>query len=195
MIRLTGSYASLLAISHDISARSTVALIIRARNDEYDLIKGGLQRNRHLLGHPLLVPALLVGISISGNFERVQGIQVEMANVEHSTGQHNWQNIPVADAPRHDGELSRRGHAAKLDAALTSRLAESIRCLLSLVEETSIQFRDEISYSQNKLAGLDFDQLLYNLRHQLYFRQVDIDYLQRRADNQVSAVSNVAVFI
>ena len=131
MIRLTGSYASLLAISHDMSARSTVAFVIRARKDEHDLIKGTLQRNRHLLGHPLLVPALLMGISMSSNFERVQILQVELANVEHSTGQHDWQNIPVADAPRHDGELSRRGHSAKIAVAFASRLVDAVRaCLL-----------------------------------------------------------------
>ncbi|OXV10392.1 hypothetical protein Egran_01846 [Elaphomyces granulatus] len=190
MVRLTGSYASLLAISHDMSARRTVAFVIRARKDEHDLIKGTLQRNRHLLGHPLLVPALLVGISMSSNFGRVQILQVELANVERSTGQHDWQNIPVADAPRHDGELSRRGHSAKIAVAVASRLVDAVRCLFTLCQETSSQFQIDISQSclQNRLVGFDFDQLLFNLQYQLHLRQADIEFLQQRADNQVSAI-------
>jgi hypothetical protein len=138
-----------------------------------------------------------MGISMSSNFERVQILQVELANVEHSTGQHDWQNIPVADAPRHDGELSRRGHSAKIAVAVASRLVDAVRCLFTLLQETSMQFHDDISQSclQNRLVGFDFDQLLYNLRYQLHLRQADIEFLQRRADNQVSAVSNVTVFI
>jgi hypothetical protein len=134
---------------------------------------------------------------MSSNFERVQILQVELANVEHSTGQHDWQNIPVADAPRHDGEISRRGHSAKIAVAIASRLVDAVRCLFTLLQETSIQFHDDISQSclQNRSVSFDFDQLLYNLRYQLHLRQADIEFLQRRADNQVSAVSNATVFI
>ncbi|KAL4973720.1 hypothetical protein BDW66DRAFT_161879 [Aspergillus desertorum] len=191
-IRLSGSFASIIAINHDFSTSCTVVLGLRVSTYDQNLVQQGIKRHQELLGHALLVPAILVEISLSANMLFMQKVRQNLSGVERATGQHEWLEIPAADAPAYDSEMSRRGHVAKLHISIGYRRIDSIRAYLDLIKQT---LRDDgvgrsitETFVVTNCPRDQYEQWIGNLEMALEFRLVDLKYNERRADNQITAI-------
>ncbi|KAL2819089.1 hypothetical protein BDW59DRAFT_181766 [Aspergillus cavernicola] len=189
-IRLSGSFASVIALNHNFSNNSTVVLALRVSPYDQSLLQQAVQRNQDLVGHPLLILTVLVDISLATNMMFMQKIRHELSIVEKATGQHAWLQIPAVDAPAHDSELSRLGHVAKIHISLSHRRIESIQGYLELINQTFKDFEPQISSSFICTKGPkdQYRQWIGNLELLLKFRQIDLKYNERRADNQITAI-------
>ncbi|KAL4781646.1 hypothetical protein BJX76DRAFT_349981 [Aspergillus varians] len=189
-IRLSGSFASIIAVNHDFTNSCTVVLGLRVSPYDQALLQQALERHRDLIGHALLIPTILVEISLATNLLFMQKIRYELSTVEKATGQHGWLMIPAPDAPAHDSELSRLGHAAKIHVSLSHRRIESITCYLDLIKQSLRDLEHSItdSFLRTKGPRDQYKQWLGNLELLLKFRQVDLKYNERRADNQITAI-------
>ncbi|KAF9894150.1 hypothetical protein FE257_009123 [Aspergillus nanangensis] len=189
-IRLSGSFASVVAIKHDLSHQITTVLALRVSPYEQERIAQTLQAQSHLIGHPLLVLTMLVEISLATNLRYLQKIRHELSVIEKATGQHGWLQIPATEAPAHDSELSRLGHAAKIHVSLSRRRVDSIRCVLGIAQKAWGEFGVQIASSFLSSVGAKdaYQQWLANIALQLDFRQVDMQYSQLRVDNQITAI-------
>ncbi|KAL4733405.1 hypothetical protein BDV11DRAFT_210236 [Aspergillus similis] len=191
-VRLSGSFASIIAIHHDFATSCTTALGLRVSPYDQALLQQGNERHKELLGHALLVPTILIEISLSTNMLFMQKIRQELSAVEKATGQHGWLEIPATDAPAHDSELSRLGHTVKLHISLSYRRIDSIGVYLDLLKQTlgdahigrSIMETFVVTHCPTD----QYVQWIGNLETALKFRLVDMKYNERRADNQVTAI-------
>ncbi|KAL2787905.1 hypothetical protein BJX66DRAFT_327503 [Aspergillus keveii] len=170
-MRLSGSFASMISINHCLKSNTSTILALRVSPHDQCRLQQTLEPHSNLIGHPLLIPTLLIELSLATNMLFMQKIRHELSVVEKATGQHAWLQIPAADAPAHDSELSRLGHAAKLDILVSYRRIEALDCLLE-----GRGLRDAHS------------QWVGDLQQLLKFRLVDLKYSERRADNQLTAI-------
>ncbi|GFG19691.1 hypothetical protein IFM5058_10267 [Aspergillus udagawae] len=177
------SFASVFAINHNFAKKITVVLALRVSTPDQSLIQQALERHHDLIGHPLLVPTTLVEICLETNKWFIQRILHELSVVEKATGQHGWLQIPAADASAHDSELSRLGHAVKQYISVSRRRVDSIQCYLDWVLRTVNDLEDH-SYDDQA----QYEQWIGNIELLLKFRQVDVAYSERRADNQITAI-------
>ncbi|KKK21525.1 hypothetical protein ARAM_005041 [Aspergillus rambellii] len=189
-IRLSGSFASVIAINHDFRKKCTVVLALRVSPYDQTLLQKALESHQDLVGHPLLIPTMVVEISLATNMLYMQKIRHELSVIEKATGQHAWLQIPAADAPAHDSELSRLGHAVKIHISLSRRRLDSIKCWLELIKKSLKDLEQPISNSFVRTAGPkhEYEQWMGNVELLVQFRQVDLCYSDRRADNQVTAI-------
>ncbi|KAL5335547.1 hypothetical protein BJX70DRAFT_401451 [Aspergillus crustosus] len=189
-IRLSGSFTSIIAINHNLVTDHTTALGLRVNPYDQTILQKTLEKHKHLLGHPLLIPTTLIEISLASNLLFMQKIRHELSIVERATGQHAWLQIPAADAPAHDSELSRLGHAAKIHVSVSFRRIESIKCYLELVQGSLQDLEQAIADAAmgTKVPRHKYEQWVGNLAQLLKFRQVDLKYNERRADNQITAI-------
>ncbi|KAI9373405.1 hypothetical protein BJX61DRAFT_541760 [Aspergillus egyptiacus] len=189
-IRLSGSFASIIAINHNLLTNCTIVLGLRVSPYDQTLIQQALNQHQAMIGHPLLVPTILIEISLGTNMLFMQRIRHELSVVEKATGQHGWLQIPAADAPAHDSELSRLGHAAKIHVSLSYRRIEAIKCYLDLIQDSYTHIEHLISRSLviPASAKIQYKQWMGNLVLALSFRQVDLKYNERRVDNQLTAI-------
>ncbi|KAL3429215.1 hypothetical protein BDV09DRAFT_190308 [Aspergillus tetrazonus] len=191
-VRLSGSFASIIAIHHDFATSCTVALGLRVSPYDQGLLQQGNERHKELLGHALLVPTILIEISISTNMLFMQKVRQELSAVEKATGQHGWLEVPATDAPAHDSELSRLGHTVKLHISLSNRRIDSIGVYLDLIKQTL----GDVCIGRSILETFvvthrprdKYVQWIGNLETALKFRLVDTKYNERRADNQITAI-------
>ncbi|KAL4772940.1 hypothetical protein BDW60DRAFT_216158 [Aspergillus nidulans var. acristatus] len=191
-VRLSGSFASIIAIHHDFATSCTVTLGLRVSPYDQALLQQGNERHKELLGHALLVPMILIEISLSTNMLFMQNVRQELSAVEKATGQHGWLDVPAADAPAHDSELSRLGHTVKLHISLSYRRIDSIGVYLDLIKQTLGDVRIGRSILETFVITQcprdHYVQWIENLETALKFRLVDTKYNERRADNQITAI-------
>ncbi|KAL4994050.1 hypothetical protein BDV10DRAFT_197831 [Aspergillus recurvatus] len=191
-IRLSGSFASIIAVSHDFPTSCTVVLGLRISPYDQALLQQAIERHKDLLGHALLVPTILIEISLSTNMLFMQKVRQELSVVEKATGQHGWLEIPAPDAPAHDSELSRLGHATKIHISLSYRRIDSIRIYLDLIKQTlcdNVVGRSIVeAFVVTNCPRDQYEQWIGNLETALKFRLVDMKYNERRVDNQITAI-------
>ncbi|KAJ0417936.1 hypothetical protein BJY00DRAFT_303066 [Aspergillus carlsbadensis] len=152
-MRLSGSFASIISINHSMTSNTSTILALRVSPHDQRLLQQTLEQHRTLIGHALLIPTLLIALSLSSNMLFMQKIRHELSVVEKATGQHAWLQIPAADAPAHDSELSRLGHAAKIHVSLSYRRIEAISCFLELVRDSMRDFGGLIDAAFPKNRG------------------------------------------
>ncbi|KAL2793153.1 hypothetical protein BJX66DRAFT_351941 [Aspergillus keveii] len=182
-IRLSGSFASTFALNHNYTTCTTVVLALRVCPQEQMLLQQALQRHSDLIGHPLLVPACLVEVCLETNKQFTQKILHELGIIETTTGQHGWLQIPAMDASAHDSELSRLGHAVKQYISVSRRRVDSIQCHLNRIMQCMGDPRVHDSETQS-----EFEEWIANIQLMVKFRQADVAYSERRADNQITAI-------
>ncbi|KAL2847509.1 hypothetical protein BJY01DRAFT_246736 [Aspergillus pseudoustus] len=190
-IRLSGSFASIISVHHCFRDNTTTTLALRVSPYEQRLIQQTLEQHHDLIGHALLVLTMLADISLASNMFFMQKIRHELSVIEKATGQHAWLQIPAVDAPAHDSELSRLGHAAKIHISLSYRRIESVQCFLELVKESGAELEKDADepFTRTKSGPGDaYGQWVGDLEQQLKFRMVDLKYNERRADNQITAI-------
>ncbi|KAL3459800.1 hypothetical protein BJX64DRAFT_279012 [Aspergillus heterothallicus] len=190
-IRLSGSFASTLCIHHSLASRNTSTILaLRVSPHDQRLLQQALEQRRDLVGHALLAPTIVVEISLASNALFMQKIRHELSVVEKATGQHAWLQIPAAEAPAHDSELSRLGHAVKIDVSVSYRRVESVGCFLEVVRGCfeEVGERIEGGFVRTRGARDAYRQWVGDLEALLKFRLVDLKYNERRADNQITAI-------
>jgi hypothetical protein len=191
-VRLSGSFASILSIKHTFITNTSTILALRVSPYDQRLLQRTLEQHSNLIGHALLIPTILIELSLASNMLFMQKIRHELSVVEKATGQHAWLQIPAADAPAHDSELSRLGHAAKIDVLVSYRRIEALSCFLELVKESARQFEEVIGKafvgSSSRGPRDAYIQWVGDLEQLVKFRMVDLKYSERRADNQLTAV-------
>ncbi|KAL4864150.1 hypothetical protein BDV12DRAFT_201383 [Aspergillus spectabilis] len=175
-------------------SNTTTTLALRVSPYDQTLLQQSLERHSNLIGHPLLIPTILIGISLASNMLFMQRIRHELSIVEKATGQHAWLQIPAAEAPAHDSELSRLGHAAKIHISLSWRRIESIKRHLELIRESLRELEGSVTEAFGGTKGNDrgmknqYEQWMGTLEQLVKFRMVDLKYNERRADNQITAI-------
>ena len=181
---------------HDFASRSSVVLALRVNPHDQDRFNRFQDRQQRLIGHPLFVMTLLLGISLDSNFLYMHKIRRELGVIEKATGQHGWLEIPAIDALAHDSELSRLGHAAEIHVSIFRRRLDFLKHYLDSSQQTLNELDSLISSALGLPVGLkrEYEQWLGNLAMQFRLRQVDLTYYQRRVDNQITAVSYVKPF-
>ncbi|KAL2822436.1 hypothetical protein BJX63DRAFT_417536 [Aspergillus granulosus] len=189
-IRLSGSFASIISINHTFLTSTTTILALRVSPYDQRFLQQTIEAHQDLIGHALLVPTTLVEIGLASNMLFMQKIRHELSVVEKATGQHAWLQIPAADAPAHDSELSRLGHAAKIHVSLSYRRIESIGCILDLIKNSFKDLEESINQAFVRTKGPKhaYGQWVGDLEALLKFRSVDLKYNERRADNQITAI-------
>ncbi|KAL2840632.1 hypothetical protein BJX68DRAFT_271581 [Aspergillus pseudodeflectus] len=191
-MRLSGSFASILSINHTFITNTSTILALRVSPYDQRLLQRTLEQHNNLIGHALLIPTILIKLSLASNMLFMQKIRHELSVVEKATGQHAWLQIPAADAPAHDSELSRLGHAAKIDVLVSYRRIEALSCFLELVKESARQFEEVIGKafvgSSSRGPRDAYIQWVGDLEQLVKFRMVDLKYSERRADNQLTAI-------
>ncbi|KAL3443241.1 hypothetical protein BJX65DRAFT_320910 [Aspergillus insuetus] len=191
-MRLSGSFASIISINHCLKSNTSAILALRVSPHDQRRLQQTLEPHSNLIGHPLLIPTLLIELSLATNMLFMQKIRHELSVVEKATGQHAWLQIPAADAPAHDSELSRLGHAAKIDVLVSYRRIEALDCFLELVKDSARSFESEIAKvlvgARGRGSKDAYSQWVGDLEQLLKFRKVDLKYSERRADNQLTAI-------
>ncbi|KAL4877418.1 hypothetical protein BJY04DRAFT_222167 [Aspergillus karnatakaensis] len=201
-LRLTGSFTTLIATHHNLLTTQTTALSLRITPTGRTLLLHSLHAHRDLLGHALLIPTLALETTLSSNLLFMQKIQHDLSLVEKATGQHAWLNIPAAEAPAADSELSRLGHAVRIDLAVAMRRVEGVEGFLAMVRgvleecegEVGRGLREGFERVVERVVGSRYAQMhaysqwVTDLEQVVRFRMVDLRYYERRAENQITAV-------
>ncbi|TVY84028.1 hypothetical protein LSUE1_G001785 [Lachnellula suecica] len=85
-----------LALSHDPATNLTYGLLIAKTADhEFPLMTQSLLQHRAHVTHPLLTAALLSKLVIASTASRIQASDRSLNELEESTGQHEYINIPM----------------------------------------------------------------------------------------------------
>lgn len=119
-------------------------------------------------------------------------IKQKLLAIERSTKQHMWQGESAIGHQTDDAELSKRAHSLKIEIAVASRRIEVISLWTDLLLETfgnldTQSFRPPGDiYVGNSRSTRHCSEAL---EAQLKMRRIDLDFLERRAANQIAAVS------
>jgi hypothetical protein len=144
---------SIIAISHNLARNTTVVLALRTSPYDRDLIHQALNLRHNLVGHPLLIPTVLIEIGLATNMRYMQTIRQKLAAIEAATGKHDWLRIPATEASTHNSEISNMGHTAKIHISTSERSVNALRCWLRLLQEALTEFERPISESFAQTAG------------------------------------------
>lgn len=188
LIRLHKDTAVLVAYSYDVNTDTTTGIIFQADENEVKAIKERIIYHKASKGHRLLLRIILVEMSLQATREHLTEIKQDVMDIEHNTGQHSWDNYkPRDDKPKSDPVLSREVHGLRIQIAVASRRVEVVSIWVAALLES---LTGEQGNSAGKVSMLEWTR---NLKTQVTMAKLDAEYIGKRAENQVGAVSN-AIF-
>ena len=175
----------MLAYSYNASTGTTTGLILQADEFEVKNIKERILYHEASIGHPLLFRTIITDMSLLLCIEHLADAKQDVMDIEHSTGQHIWDNYNARDQkPKPDVELSRVAHGAKIQVAVVCRRIEAVTVWIELVLELLLQDQTDSASTRSML------QWVRNMKTQAKMAKFDVDLIAKRAENQVGAVSN-----
>ena len=152
---------------------------------EVKAIKERILYHKAFLGHPLLLRTILTDMSLLLCVEHLADAKQDVMDIEHSTGQHIWDNYNARDEkPKPDVELSRVAHGARIQIAVVCRRIEAVTVWIELVLELLTQDQADSASTRSML------QWARNMKTQAKMAKFDVDLIAKRAENQVGAVRN-----
>ena len=175
----------MLAYSYNARTGTTTGLILQADEFEVKAIKERILYHEASIGHPLLFRTIITDMSLLLCIEHLADAKQDVMDIEHSTGQHIWDNYNARDEkPKPDVELSRVAHGAKIQVAVVCRRIEAVTVWIELVLELLLQDQTGSASTRPML------QWVRNMKTQAKMAKFDVDLIAKRAENQVGAVSN-----
>jgi predicted DNA binding CopG/RHH family protein len=188
MLRCGGDFSCLAALTHD-KGKITTGLILQAEEEVAGDIKAMLRHHRGLIGEALLLPTIIMDISLDKFADSLLKTKEKIKNIENATKQHTWKETG-SDTKSQDKQdfnavkTMRSAHGLKIEVANAYREIGVVSSLIDLLEQT---YKDD---------GADdkIEQWIKNLKVQVKMVMTDVDYLQRRTENQVAAV-RLVVFL
>ena len=152
-------------------------------------IKEQLVYHKASTSHKLLLRTIITELSLLTCVDHLWEAKLDIMDIEHNTGQHTWNNYrPRDEKPKSDVELSRVSHGLRIQVAVACRRVEVVSIWIDLLLES---LRKE---QTSDTEGTTISQWLQNMSAKAKMAKLDADYLSRRADNQVGAVSNADTF-
>lgn len=175
----------MIAYSYDVNTGTTTGLVLQADEFEVKTIKEHIFYHKAYIGHQLLLRAVITDMSLILCVEHLADAKQDVMDIEHSTGQHIWDNYNARDEkPKPDVELSRVAHGTKIQVAVVCRRIEAVTVWIDLLLEGLIQDREDSARTRSML------QWARNMKTRAQMAKFDVDLIAKRADNQVGAVSN-----
>lgn len=172
------------AYSYDPSDGTTTGIILQSDEAEMKTIKEQILFHKSLIGHKLLFQTIITEMSLKVWKEQTSEIKQDVMDIEHSTGQHTWDDYIARDAkPKPDVELSRVVHGLKIQAAVVYRRIEAVSIWTELLLESLVEDQEETA------TGTSMLQWVRNLKTQVRMAKLDVELVTKRVDNQVGAVS------
>lgn len=185
MIRIHNDTAIMLAYSHNANTGTTTGLIMQADEFEVKAIKERILCHKASTGHPLLLRTIITDMSLILCVEHLADAKQDVMDIEHSTGQHIWDNYNARDEkPKPDVELSRVAHGAKIQVAVVCRRIQAVTIWIELLLERLLEDQTNSASARSML------QWARNMKTQAQMAKFDVDLIAKRAENQVGAVSN-----
>ena len=189
MIRIHNDTAIMMAYSFDANTGTTTGLILQADEFEVKTIKEHITYHQKHLGHHLLLRTVITDMSLILCVEHLADAKQDVMDIEHSTGQHIWDNYNARDEkPKPDVELSRVAHGTRIQVAVVCRRIEAVTVWIDLLLEKLIPDQTDPAHTRSML------QWARNMKTRAQMAKFDIDLLGKRAENQVGAVSNACPF-
>ena len=106
-------------------------------------------------------------------------------DIELSTGQHTWDSYKARDEkPKPDVELSRKAHGLRIEVPDLCRRVSAASIWIELLLESLTQ--DQGGFATKGLIV----QWLENMKIQAKMAKLDMEFIAKRIDNQVGAVSD-----
>lgn len=148
-------------------------------------IKEHIFHNTSFIGHELLLRTILTEMSLKLGMEHLSEVKKDVMDIEHNTGQHTWHNYrPRRLGPLSDVELSREAHGLRIQTGVVCRRIEVASIWIELLLESLTKDQND---SANRSSML---QWLRNMETEVKMAKLDVDFIAKRAENQVGAVSN-----
>lgn len=192
MIRLLTSDACFISYSYNESTRITTALILGTSQEEKTDIENSLVHRRSHIGQEYLLPTIFVDVGLGGYSKNMLSTKEKVLAVESLTDQHTWQGTSATVHPTNDEELSKRAHGLKIEIAIANRKIEVISLWTDLLpgiiaksDTESIRKQGDSFVGNNRSAR----QWIEALEAQIKMQKLDLDFLDRRTNNQIAAVS------
>ena len=174
-----------MAYSYNVRTRITTGIILQTDEADMTAIKDSLLHYTGLAGHQLLLRAVMTEISLKASKARLSAIKQDIMDVEHSTGQHTWVNYVARDEkPKSDAELSRIAHGLRIQIASVHRKVDVVSIWIELLLQGLTRVDRKAADRRMMPEWLD------NMRTQHKMTKLDVDFLAKRAENQVGAVSS-----
>ena len=178
----------MIAYSYDANTGITTGLILQADEFEVKAIKERILYHESSIGHPLLFRTIITDMSLLLCIEHLADVKQDVMDIEHSTGQHIWDNYNARDEkPKPDVELSRVAHGVRIQVAVVCRRIEAVTVWIELVLELLTQDQTDSARARSML------QWARNMKTQAKMAKFDVDLIAKRAENQVGAVSNACL--
>ncbi len=175
----------MIAYSYNANTGTTTGIILQADEFEMDAIKEHILCHKASTGHQLLLRIIITDMSLKLCAEHLADAKQDVMDIEHSTGQHIWDNYNARDEkPKPDVELSRVAHGVKIQVAVVRRRIEAVSIWIELLLEGLMQDQPNPARADLML------QWVRNMRTQAKMAKLDVDLNATRAENQVGAVSN-----
>ena len=175
----------MIAYSYDANTGTTTGIVLQADEFEMKAIKEHIIYHKAFTGHRLLLRTIITEMSLLTCVEHLADAKQDVMDIEHSTGQHTWDNYNARDEkPKPDVELSRVAHGAKIQVAVVCRRIEAVSMWIELLLEGLTQDQTDSASTRSML------QWVRNMKTQAQVAKFDVDLMAKRAENQVGAVSN-----
>ena len=184
MIRIQNDTAVISTFSHSTNKGTTTGLMLQTDEAEYEALKGHLMHYTPVYNHRLLLRTSMTELSLLTCMDDIWDAKTAAIDIEHNTGQHIWDTYtPRDEKPKTDAEVSRLSHGLRIYLAVCNRRIDVVDLWIDLlIEKLTPQ---EIATPD----GAKMLQWLKNLKTQTRMAKVDVDFVTKRADNQVGAVS------
>ena len=148
-------------------------------------IKEHIIYHKASIGHELLLRNILTEMSLGVCVEHLSEVKQDVMDIEHSTGQHTWDNYSARDEkPKPDVELSRVAHGLRIQVAVVCRRIGVASIWIELLLESLTQDQ------KNSASRESILQRVRNMKTQVKMAKLDVELIAKRAENQVGAVSN-----
>ncbi|KAK0510273.1 hypothetical protein JMJ35_007667 [Cladonia borealis] len=185
LIRIHNDTAIMIAYSFDANTGTTTGLVLQADEFEVKTIKEHITYHQKHIGHQLLLRTVITDMSLILCVEHLADAKQDVMDIEHSTGQHIWDNYNARDEnPKPDVELSRVAHGTRIQVAVVCRRIEAVTVWIDLLLEGLIQGQTYSAHTRSML------QWARNMKTRAQMAKFDVDLLGKRAENQVGAVYN-----
>ena len=115
-----------------------------------EAIKDSIRHYKRSVDHDRLLGTIMMEMNLKGSREQLSEVKQSEMVVEHSTGQHTWDNYIARDGePKTDGELSPTTNGLRIHIASIHRGIEVALIWVELLLESLIQ--DEEKSADRKL--------------------------------------------
>ena len=140
-----------MAYSYNFNTRTTTGIILQTDVAEMKAIKDNILKHKVSAGHELLLRTVVTEISLQASGDHLSEVKQDVMDIEHSTGQHTWDNYVARDEkPKGDMELSRVAHGLRIQTAIVQRKIEVVLIWTELLLE-SLKIEDGENPSDRKL--------------------------------------------